>query len=248
MPELAEKNSSSLYENIKVLVQAVILALIIRTVLFQPFSIPSSSMENTLLVGDYLFVSKFSYGYSKHSMPFSPNLFEGRIFGSAPERGDVAVFRPQSDIQTDYIKRIIGLPGERIQMIDGVLHINGEPVKREKVGDYLPDNAPSASVPATIYRETLPNGVAYNTLDINALSMGDNTREFIVPEGHYFMLGDNRDNSSDSRFQVGYVPFENLIGKAQIIFFSMRGGDSPLELWKWPTSLRYERIFTSLAP
>lgn len=248
MPEIAEKNNNALFENIKVLIQAVILAVIIRTILFQPFSIPSSSMENTLLVGDYLFVSKFSYGYSKHSIPFSPNLFEGRIWASEPERGDVAVFRPQNDIDTDYIKRVVGLPGERIQMINGVLHIDGEAVKREVVGEYLPDDVPNASVPALIYRETLPNGVSYNTLDIQTMTLGDNTREFIVPEGHYFMMGDNRDNSSDSRFQVGYVPFENLVGKAQIIFFSMRDGASPLALWKWPTSLRYERIFNSLAP
>lgn len=248
MPDIAEKNNNALFENIKVLIQAVILAVIIRTILFQPFSIPSSSMENTLLVGDYLFVSKFSYGYSKHSIPFSPDLFEGRIWGSEPKRGDVAVFRPQNDVKTDYIKRVVGLPGERIQMINGVLHINGEPVKREVVGEYLPDDVPNASVPAIIYRETLPNGVSYNTLDIQTMTLGDNTREFIVPEGHYFMMGDNRDNSSDSRFQVGYVPLENFVGKAQIIFFSMRDGDSPLAIWKWPTSLRYERIFSSLAP
>lgn len=248
MPDIAEKSNNALYENIKVLIQAVILAVIIRTILFQPFSIPSSSMENTLLVGDYLFVSKFSYGYSKHSIPFSPDLFEGRVWGSEPKRGDVVVFRPQNDVKTDYIKRVVGLPGERIQMTEGVLHINGEAVKREVVGEYLPDDVPNATVPAIIYRETLPNGVSYNTLDIQTMTLGDNTREFIVPEGHYFMMGDNRDNSSDSRFQVGYVPFENLVGKAQIIFFSMRDGDSPLAIWKWPTSLRYERIFNSLAP
>lgn len=248
MPDIAEKNNNALLENIKVLIQAVFLALVIRTILFQPFSIPSSSMENTLLVGDYLFVSKFSYGYSKHSIPFSPDLFDGRIWAGEPERGDVAVFRPQNDINTDYIKRVIGLPGDRIQMINGVLHINGEAVEREVVGEYLPDDVPAASVPAIVYRETLPNGVSYNTLDIQTMTIGDNTREFMVPEGHYFMMGDNRDNSSDSRFQVGYVPLENFIGKAQIIFFSMRDGASPLALWKWPTSLRYERIFNSLAP
>lgn len=246
MVDKAIEKGSSLSENIKVLFQAVLLAVFIRTILFQPFSIPSSSMENTLLVGDYLFVSKFSYGYSKHSLPFSPDLFDGRIFGSEPERGDIIVFRPNNDIDTDYIKRLVGLPGDKIRVKEGVLHINGTPVKRELTGTYNPDDTAGNGVP--VYTETLPNGVSYKTLDISPISPGDDTREFLVPEGHYFMMGDNRDNSSDSRFSVGFVPFENLVGKAQVIFFSMKGGASPLEFWKWPTSVRLERIFTSLAP
>ncbi|MEP4476422.1 MAG: signal peptidase I [Lentilitoribacter sp.] len=248
MSDKAEKSSSSLSENVKVLIQAIILAVFIRTILFQPISIPSSSMEKTLLVGDYLFVSKFSYGYSKFSLPFSPNLFDGRIFGSDPERGDIIVFRPANEPGTDYIKRLVGLPGEKIQVTDGVLYINGEAVKRELVGDYTPEGAQGAGAGVPIYKETLPNGVSYDTLDLSPRSPGDNTREFTVPEGHYFMMGDNRDNSSDSRFAVGFVPYENLVGKAQVIFFSIQGGASPLEFWKWPSAVRGSRIFSSLNP
>lgn len=243
MSDKVESKSSSLGENVKVLLQAILLAVFIRTILFQPFSIPSSSMEKTLLVGDYLFVSKFSYGYSKFSLPFSPDLFDGRIFGSEPDRGDIIVFRPASEPQTDFIKRLIGLPGDKIQVKEGILYINGGAVKRELSGEYNPDGS-GASVP--IYKETLPNGVTYETLDLSPNAPGDNTREFSVPEGHYFMMGDNRDNSTDSRFSVGFVPFENLVGKAQVIFFSVRDGASPLEFWKWPSVVRGSRIFSSL--
>ncbi|HDZ72056.1 MAG TPA: signal peptidase I [Aurantimonas coralicida] len=230
-------------ETVKVIVQALLLALIIRTFLFQPFSIPSGSMMPTLLVGDYLFVSKWSYGFSKYSIPFSPPLFEGRLLGSAPDRGDVVVFRKPHEEETDYIKRLIGLPGDRIQVRDGVLSINGKPVPREVVGEFVADDG--TAVPQ--YRETLPNGVSYLTLDLSPSSAGDNTREFVVPDGHYFMMGDNRDNSLDSRFDVGYVPFENLVGKAQVIFFSVQDDVSPLEIWKWPTDLRPSRILTWLS-
>ena len=230
-------------ETVKVIVQALLLALIIRTFLFQPFSIPSGSMMPTLLVGDYLFVSKWSYGFSKYSIPFSPPLFEGRLLGSAPDRGDVVVFRKPREEDTDYIKRLIGLPGDRIQVRDGVLSINGKPVPREAVGEFVADDG--TTVPQ--YRETLPNGVSYLTLDLSPSSAGDNTREFVVPDAHYFMMGDNRDNSLDSRFDVGYVPFENLVGKAQVIFFSVQDDVSPLEIWKWPTDLRPSRILTWLS-
>lgn len=243
--ESSKASSSGLWENVKVLIQALLLALVIRTFLFQPFSIPSGSMMSTLLVGDYLFVSKFSYGYSKYSFPFSPDLFDGRIWGSAPERGDVAVFRLPSDPSVDYIKRVIGLPGDRIQMRDGQLFINDEPVPREQVGTYQPDGRYAQDEAVPVYRETLPNGVTYDTLDLTPNSPGDNTREFVVPEGHYFMMGDNRDNSSDSRFTVGYVPLENFVGKATIIFFSISDDASPLEIWKWPTDLRFDRFFKS---
>lgn len=246
MAKSEKKSGSSLTENVSVLVQAIILAVIIRTFLFQPFNIPSSSMENTLLVGDYLFVSKFSYGYSKYSMPLSPDLFDGRVFGSEPERGDVIVFRPNSDIETDYIKRLVGLPGDKIQVKDGILFINGTAVERKLVGTFNTEEDIGLKNEVPVYEETLPNGVTYNTLDIRE-SSGDNTREFLVPAGHYFMMGDNRDNSSDSRFTVGFVPFENLVGKAQVIFFSIRGGVSPLKFWKWPEAVRTSRIFTSLS-
>jgi len=243
--DTTKTHSGGLWENVKVLVQALLLAVIIRTLLFQPFSIPSGSMMETLLVGDYLFVSKYSYGYSKYSIPFSPDLFSGRIWGDEPERGDVAVFRLPSNPKVDYIKRVIGLPGDRIQVTDGVLSINGQPIDRELVGEYTPEGRYNQGTPVPIYRETLPNGVSYTTLDINPNSPGDNTREFVVPEGHYFTMGDNRDNSLDSRFDVGYVPLENFVGRATIIFFSIAEDSSPLEIWKWPTDLRFERFFKS---
>lgn len=238
-----EKKSSGLMETVSVIFQAVILAVIIRSLLFQPFSIPSGSMRPTLLEGDYLFVTKWSYGYSRHALPFSPNLFEGRIWSSDPQRGDVAVFRYPPNPSLDYIKRVIGLPGDKIQMKEGVLYINGEAVKREKVGQIDNPDVTEVNRPVDVWRETLPNGVSYDTLDINPDSFSDNTREFLVPPGHFFMMGDNRDNSNDSRMQVGFVPLENFVGKANIIFFSIAGGASPLEIWRWPGEMRTGRIF-----
>jgi len=240
-----KKKDGALIENIKVIVQALLLAVVIRTVFFQPFSIPSGSMMPTLLVGDYLFVSKFAYGYSKYSLPFSPDLFDGRIWSAEPQRGDVAVFRLPRNTQLDYIKRVIGLPGDRVQMRNGQLFINGEAVKREVAGQYQSEgrNGHGGTVP--LYRETLPNGVSYDTLDLTPNSPGDNTREFLVPEGHYFLLGDNRDNSLDSRFDVGFVPLENFVGRASIIFFSIADESSPLAIWKWPSDLRLGRFFQS---
>jgi len=238
-----KKKSGGFGETVSVIVQALLLALVIRTLLFQPFSIPSGSMRPTLLEGDYLFVTKWAYGYSKHSLPFSPPLFDGRIWGSDPERGDVVVFKFPPDPSLDYIKRVIGLPGDTIQMIDGQLHINGEPVQRELVDEIDNPDITEMARPVEVWRETLPNGVSYDTLDLSPNSIGDNTREFQVPEGHYFMMGDNRDNSTDSRFSVGYVPADNLVGRANIIFFSMSGGASPLEIWRWPSELRFSRLF-----
>jgi signal peptidase I len=238
------KKSGGLGETISVIVQALLLALVIRTLFFQPFSIPSGSMRPTLLEGDYLFVTKWAYGYSRHSLPFSPPIFGGRIWGGTPERGDVVVFKFPPNPSLDYIKRVVGLPGDRIQMIDGVLHINGEPVERERVGQIDNPDITEVQRPVDVWRETLPNGVSYDTLDLSPNSIGDDTREFVVPEGHYFMMGDNRDNSTDSRFNVGFVPAENLVGRANIIFFSIAEGSSPLEIWKWPTDLRLSRLFT----
>ena len=239
----SQKKSGGLGETVSVIVQALLLALVIRTFLFQPFSIPSGSMRPTLLEGDYLFVTKWAYGYSRHSLPFSPDLFSGRIFGSAPERGDVVVFKFPPNPSLDYIKRVIGLPGDRVQMRNGELFINGEVVPREKVGEIDNPDITEVDRPVEVYRETLPNGVSYDTLDLTPNSIGDNTREFTVPEGHYFMMGDNRDNSTDSRSNVGFVPEENLVGRANIIFFSIADGASPLELWRWPSSMRPSRIF-----
>ncbi len=192
------------------------------------------------------FVSKYAYGYSRYSLPFGPNLFSGRIWSAEPKRGDVVVFKLPSDPSVDYIKRVIGLPGDRIQMRGGVLYINEQPVKRERVGTIDNPDVTEVNRPVEVYRETLPDGVTYDTLDLSPNSIGDDTRVFEVPAGHYFMMGDNRDNSLDSRFGVGYVPFENLVGRANIIFFSIADKASPLEIWKWPTDVRFGRLFSSV--
>jgi signal peptidase I len=236
------RKKESWLEVVKTIVYALLIAGVIRSFLFQPFNIPSGSMEGTLLIGDYLFVSKSTYGFSRYSFPFGLIPFSGRFaVMSEPQRGDIVVFKFPPDNSTDYIKRLIGLPGDRIQMKDGVLYINDMAVPKVKVEDYVdmttgePRNVPR-------YRETLPNGVSYDVLDRDAEGNLDNTQVFVVPEGHYFMMGDNRDNSADSRVDVGYVPFENFVGKAQIIFFSTDGSARIWEVWKWPLAIRYDRL------
>jgi signal peptidase I len=251
----AEKNA--LWETIVVLFQAFLLAAVIRTVLLQPFTIPSGSMMPTLLVGDYLLVNKFAYGYSRYSLPlYNPDWFKGRLLGGEPTRGDVVVFRLPSNPSIDYIKRVVGLPGDRIQVKQGVLYINDKAVPRVAEGTFSSDTSDTAGVgvqhsmesyrDVPIYRETLDSGATFQTLDLDASSEGDDTAVFNVPEKHYFMMGDNRDNSSDSRFSVHYVPEENLVGRASFIIFSL-GNDTPFfQVWKWPTNLRYDRFFKGI--
>lgn len=238
-----KKEESGLSETVKIVIQALLLAVIVRTFFFQPFTIPSGSMIPNLLIGDYLFVSKYSYGYSRYSLPMSPDLFDGRIWEGKPERGQIAVFRLPSNTNIDYIKRVVGMPGDTVQMRDGRLYINGEAVKQEPAGMYQhPDGGPAVPM----FTETLPNGVTYNTIDTNRRSQGDNTGVFEVPEGHYFMMGDNRDNSLDSRFDVGFVPLELFIGPARTIFFSVSNGAHPLAVWRWPSDMRTDRLFMGL--
>jgi signal peptidase I len=233
-------------ETVRVIVHALIIALVIRTFLFQPFNIPSGSMKATLLVGDYLFVSKYSYGYSKYSFPLSPPLYNGRIpSGWLPQRGDVVVFRLPKDTSVDYIKRVIGLPGDKIQVVDGDVHINGVPVKRVPAPAWVDTEEGVREAPVKRWKETLPNGKTFYTLDLVEHGFADNTQVYTVPPGHYFMMGDNRDNSTDSRFsQVGFVPLENIVGKAQLIFFSVYEGEHAWEFWRWPFSVRWNRLFT----
>jgi len=248
IPAPKPRRQESWREVIKTILYALLIAGGVRTAAAQPFNIPTPSMQGTLLVGDYVFVSKAGYGYSRYSLPWGYlwPLPHGRIFASPPQRGDVIVFKTPEDNKTDYIKRLIGLPGDRIQMKGGVLYINDKPVPKIPVVPFIEDLGGYRQEVAQ-YRETLPNGVSYNVLDREPNGNLDNTEMFVVPEDHYFMMGDNRDNSLDSRVPVaaggvGYVPFENLVGKAEILFFSVDDSTRLWEVWKWPSAIRYRRL------
>ena len=235
-------------DNLKTLIYALIIAIIIRSLLIQPFYIPSSSMEINLLVGDRLFVTKYSYGYSKHSFPFSPPIFKDRILNKEPQRGDVIVFKTPSDNRTDYIKRLIGLPGDIIQFIDGNIYLNNNQILRTLLKDNETVYCGNQKIQVSTFEEKLPNNKSYIVSYRNDISFS-NSDKYIIPENHYFFLGDNRDCSKDSRFlaDVGYVHRNNLVGKAQLLFFSTNSREGSIfQIWKWPSILRIERFFKKI--
>jgi len=246
-PAATKKVKGGVFDTVKTIVYAVLIAVVVRTVAYEPFNIPSGSMIPTLLVGDYLFVSKFSYGYSRYSLPFGLPLFPGRIFFHPPQRGDVVVFKLPTDNSTDYIKRVIGLPGDRIQVREGQLYINGNLVPRKRIPDYMYKEDGSI-IPLHEYIETLPNGVQHRIIKITDNGPMNNTQIYTVPPHEYFMMGDNRDNSEDSRVlsAVGYVPEVNLVGKAEFLFFSTNGSARLWQFWKWPFAIRYKRLFEGI--
>jgi len=240
--EKVTKSENQFLANLKIFVEAILIATIIRSFFFEPFHIPSGSMKDNLLEGDFIIVSKYTYGYSKYSFPFGIAPIEERVWADKPERGDVIVFRLPSNPRINYIKRLIGLPGDKIQMKNGRLFINDQAVPKEADGFYLdPDKGLIEK-----FVETLPEGKKYNVLDYVPNGAKDSTPVFEVPAGHYFFMGDNRDNSQDSRFltKVGFVPERNLVGKARIIFMSSQG--SLLKFWEWHRAIRFDRIFSKI--
>ena len=239
---MSTKKKDNSFEPFRTIIIAGALALTFRSFLFEPFNIPSGSMIPTLKVGDYLFVSKFSYGYSRYSFPFGIIPFNGRVLASEPERGDVVVFRQPRNESVAFIKRVVGLPGDEIAVRRGVLHINGTPVTRRHSEEGTATDGISIRK-FDEYVETLPEGSEHRIREMTDAGILDNTPVFVVPEGHFFMMGDNRDNSNDSRTgSVGMVPSENLIGKAQFLFFSHNGSARWWQVWKWPFAIRYSRI------
>ena len=240
------KKKNNFLSNIQSILLAIFIALLIRSFLAEPFNIPSGSMKPNLLVGDFIFVSKWSYGYSKHSLPFSLPLIPGRIFGKLPERGDVVVFKTPQDNRTDYIKRVIGLPGDQIKIVNGQIQINNQLINRKKIDDFIDVDKQSKTKRIRKYKEYFYNN-EIEVLDIMDNGIADNTIIYSVPENFFFVMGDNRDNSQDSRFLniVGYIPIENLVGKAQFIFFSLENSRF-FEVWKWVKAIRYERLIKSI--
>lgn len=246
-------HKDTLWENVKALFYAIVLAVLIRTIWLQPFHIPSGSMIPTLFIGDNIFVSKTAYGYSRYSIPFGGeiNYFSGRIWSAEPKLGDIAVFRSVVDPHTDFIKRVVGLPGDRIQMKEGILYINDVPCPVEPHGEIEAVNdEPLPPLKVNQFIETLPNGLKHLIIKKAPFGEGDydNTPVYNVPPGHYFMMGDNRDGSNDSRAQaiVGYIPLENLVGRASFIFFSTGGNIALWEIWKWPFTAYYSRILKGI--
>jgi len=233
-------------ELIKTVVIALLIALVLRVLLFQPYTIPSASEEPNLYEGDYVVVTKFDYGWSNHSIPFSPPLFDGRIFSHAPERGDIIVFKLPRDNHTDYVKRLIGVPGDRVQMRQGLLYLNGQPVPREGKGVFMETGGSGEVRQVARFEETLPGGRKYLTNDFGPGGDLDDTQEITIPEGYYFFMGDNRDNSADSRLPseigVGLVPAANLEGRARIVLLSWSPGASLLKPWTWVLNLRPSRF------
>tara|TARA_B100000029_G_scaffold447424_1_gene469188 strand:+ start:187 stop:915 length:729 start_codon:yes stop_codon:yes gene_type:complete len=239
-------SKSNFVSNFKSIIYAIIIAIVIRSFIAEPFNIPSGSMKPNILVGDFIFVSKWSYGYSKHSLPFSLPIIPNKIFNKLPERGDIVIFKTPQDNRTDYIKRVIGLPGDKIKIQNGSIVINNNLIIRQKINDFI-DNDFNASIKRIRRYKEFFFDKEIEVLDITDQGIVDNTGIYEVPAGYFFVMGDNRDNSQDSRFKnvVGFIPFENLIGKAQFIFFSLENSKF-LEVWKWPKAIRFNRLFKKI--
>jgi len=240
-----EKKNNNFFSNLKSIGIAVFIALLIRSFIAEPYNIPSGSMKPNLLVGDFIFVSKWSYGYSKHSLPFSIPIIPKKILSKMPKRGDIVVFKTPQDNRTDYIKRVIGLPGDKIKIVNGKINLNNNIISRKKLNDFLDSDHNSSLKRIRMYKEYF-NDLTFDVLDIFDNGVADNTQLFEVPEDYFFVMGDNRDNSQDSRFKtVGFIPVDNLVGKARFIFFSLENSRF-LEIWKWPKAIRGSRIFKKI--